>query len=200
VIYLTDWWVVNGLCVPGRLLWLAATSNDRLKANGNGFVMRVARGGQRQFFRSGARSLGLIMRLLALSALLSVLACGTGESVETPEVVLKPTDAAYLEAAVMERSLSLPSKINKHTEIMSVTAIPAGLRYNIRMIHMPAHTVDHQALRVAQVQIAERSCGDERERLELDAGVAMHYVVHGMEKNTAGRFFISDVYCRGRGW
>ena len=83
---------------------------------------------------------------------------------------------------------------------MSVKAIPYGLRYNIRMIHMPAHTVDHNTLKSAKLQIAERSCGDDKERLDMDAGVAMHYVVHGMEARSAGRFFISDVFCEARGW
>lgn len=201
--YLTDLWVVDGLCLPGGLLWVTAIRNDQLEAIGIGFVMRVTRSDQRQFCTTGApalRSVKNLLRLQAFSAFLCLVACSTEQSGDTPEVVLRPTDAAYLEAAVAARSQSLPSKINKHTEIMSITAIPSGLRYNIRMIHMPAHTVDHQTLRVAQVQIAERSCGDEIERSELDAGVAMHYVVHGMEKDTAGRFFISDVYCRGKGW
>lgn len=135
---------------------------------------------------------------LLLCAISNLIGCTGQGADEAATVVLKPTDAAYLEAAAQEISQSLPSKINKHTEIMSVTAVPSGLRYDIRMIHMPAHTVDHKTLRVAQVQIGERSCADDKERLELDSGVAMHYVVHGMEEDPAGRFFISDRFCAGR--
>ena len=138
-------------------------------------------------------------RSLALLVLPCLVACG-GASDGSKPPALKPTDAAYLEALVLELSRTLPSKINKYTEIMSVKAIPYGLRYNIRMIHMPAHTVDHNTLKSAKLQIAERSCGDDKERLDMDAGVAMHYVVHGMEARSAGRFFISDVFCKARGW
>lgn len=148
----------------------------------------------------GGRRAGVsACRILGLTLLSFLMGCGGQESDGKAAVPPKPTDAAYLEAVVTAISQTLPTKINKYTEIMSVSAIPSGLRYNIRMIHMPAHTVDHKTLRVAQHQIAERSCGDERERLELDAGVALHYVVHGMEAESAGRFFISDVFCKARG-
>ena len=141
----------------------------------------------------------LLRSPLIVLVLPCLVACG-GASDGSKAPVLKPTDAAYLEAVVLELSRTLPSKINKYTEIMSVKAVPQGLRYNIRMIHMPAHTVDHNTLKSAKLQIAERSCGDDKERLDMDAGVAMHYVVHGMEARSAGRFFVSDVFCEARGW
>ncbi|MGD2007360.1 MAG: hypothetical protein PVJ95_03730 [Cellvibrionales bacterium] len=115
-------------------------------------------------------------------------------------MAMKPTDAAYLLAAVAKKNLTLPAKINKQTEITGVSAIPSGYRYEVRMIHMPAHTVDHTRLKTAEVQIAERSCSDEQDRFEMDSGVAMHYVVRGMDSGVAGRFFVSDVYCKSRGW
>ena len=140
-------------------------------------------------------------RLHALALMLvTLLLIGCGSDNADEAVLLKPTDAAYLLAAVAEKSLTLPAKINKQTEITGVSAIPRGYRYEVRMIHMPAHTVDHNRLKTAEVQIAERSCTDEQDRLELDAGVSMHYVVRGMDQGVAGRFFVSDVYCRSRGW
>ncbi len=127
-----------------------------------------------------------------------LVACGAADSEQG--VVIKPTDAAYLLAAVAKKNLTLPTKINKQTEITGVSVIPSGYRYEVRMTHMPADTVDHNRLKTAEVQIAERSCSDEQDRFEMDAGVAMHYVVRGMDSGVAGRFFVSDVYCKSRGW
>ena len=113
-----------------------------------------------------------------------------------PTVELKPTDHAYLEGLAAELTATLPSKIDKYSEITGVSVVPSGLRYTLRMIHMPAHTVDHGRIKSARVNITERSCNDDKERHELEAGIARHYIVHGMEDLPAGRFFISDAACR----
>lgn len=113
-----------------------------------------------------------------------------------PTVELKPTDRAYLEGLAAELRATLPSKIDKYSEITGVSVVPSGLRYTLRMIHMPAHTVDHGRIKSARVNITERSCNDDKERYELEAGIARHYIVHGMEDLPAGRFFISDAACR----
>lgn len=121
---------------------------------------------------------------------------GCNESSSEASVELKPTDRAYLEGLVSELMPTLPSKIDKYSEITGVSVIPSGLRYDLRMIHMPAHTVDHGTLKSARMNLAERSCNDGKERFELEAGVSWHYIVHGMEDLPAGRFFISDAACR----
>ncbi|WP_435213749.1 hypothetical protein ACMAY6_01240 [Luminiphilus sp. nBUS_16] len=123
---------------------------------------------------------------------------GCESSTSEPTVELKPTDRAYLEALVAEQILTLPSKIDKYTELTGVSAIPSGLRYKLRMIHMPAHTVDHGTLKTTRVNITQKSCSDAKERFELEAGVARHYVVYGMEDLPAGRFFVSDAACRSQ--
>ena len=132
--------------------------------------------------------------VLCVFVFLGVLGCDGSES--EPTVELKPTDRAYLEGLAAELTATLPSKIDKYTEITGVSVVPYGLRYTLRMVHMPAHTVDHGAIKSARVSITERSCNDDRERYELEAGIARHYIVHGMEDLPAGRFFISDVSCR----
>ena len=123
---------------------------------------------------------------------------GCESSTSEPTVELKPTDRAYLEALVAEQILTLPSKIDKYTELTGVSVIPSGLRYKLRMIHMPAHTVDHGTLKTTRVNITQKSCSDDKERFELEAGVARHYVVYGMEDLPAGRFFVSDAACRSQ--
>ena len=123
---------------------------------------------------------------------------GCESSTSEPAVELKPTDRAYLEALVAEQILTLPSKIDKYTELTGVSVIPSGLRYKLRMIHMPAHTVDHGTLKTTRVNITQKSCNDAKERFELEAGVARHYVVYGMEDLPAGRFFVSDAACRSQ--
>ena len=123
---------------------------------------------------------------------------GCESSTSEPAVELKPTDRAYLEALVAEQILTLPSKIDKYTELTGVSVIPSGLRYKLRMIHMPAHTVDHGTLKTTRVNITQKSCSDAKERFELEAGVARHNVVYGMEDLPAGRFFVSDAACRSQ--
>ena len=123
---------------------------------------------------------------------------GCESSTSEPAVELTPTDRAYLEALVAEQILTLPSKIDKYTELTGVSVIPSGLRYKLRMIHMPAHTVDHGTLKTTRVNITQKSCSDDKERFELEAGVARHYVVYGMEDLPAGRFFVSDAACRSQ--
>ena len=95
---------------------------------------------------------------------------GCESSTSEPAVELKPTDRAYLEALVAEQILTLPSKIDKYTELTGVSVIPSGLRYKLRMIHMPAHTVDHGTLKTTRVNITQKSCTDDKERFELEAG------------------------------
>ena len=132
--------------------------------------------------------------LLCALVFVGVLGCDGSDS--EPTVELKPTDRAYLEGLAAELTATLPSKIDKYTEITGVSVMPYGLRYTLRMVHMPAHTVDHGTIKSARVSITERSCNDDKERYELEAGIARHYIVHGMEDLPAGRFFISDVSCR----
>ena len=135
-------------------------------------------------------------RALCAFVLASVLGCeGSGGK---PTVELKPTDRAYLEALVAELIPTLPSKIDKYTEVTGVSVMPLGLRYELRMIHMPAHTVDHGTLKAARVNITQKSCSDDKERFELESGVDHHYIVHGMKDLPAGRFFVSDASCRSQ--
>ena len=135
-------------------------------------------------------------RVLCALVLAGILCCESSTS--EPSVELKPTDRAYLKALVAELIPTLPSKVDKYTEITGVSVMPSGLRYELRMIHMPAHTVDHATLKTARVNITEKSCSDDKERFELEAGVDRHYVVHGMEYLPAGRFFVSDASCRSQ--
>jgi hypothetical protein len=123
---------------------------------------------------------------------------GCDSSTREPTVELRPTDREYLEALVAELMPTLPSKIDKYTEVTDVSVVPSGLRYELRMVHMPAHTVDHGTLKTARVNITQKSCDDDKQRFELEAGVDHHYIVHGMEDLPAGRFFVSDASCRSQ--
>lgn len=135
-------------------------------------------------------------RVLCAWALFALFGCESSTS--EPTVELKPTDQAYLEALVAEQISTFPSKIDKYTELTGVSVIPSGLRYRLRMIHMPAHTVDHGTLKTARINITQKSCSDDKERFELEAGVTRHYVVYGMEDLPAGRFFVSAAACRSQ--
>ena len=113
---------------------------------------------------------------------------------------LSSSDPQYMRKAVSSIQRSLPTKLNRITEVSDVAAVGRRMEYTVRMVHSPTRSVDHNQLRETQELVAEYNCRDRRARDAMDAGITMQYVVRGMDDGVAGRFAVSDSACRRLGY